>query len=350
LSQINPSLYSKTRNFGDGAVTKLGPYISRGVISTRQVYEHVLSMETPWIEAEKLIQELAWRDYWQQVWIAKGDAVLTDLKNPQKRISNYQIPTAIINACTGIEVVDAAIKELYISGYMHNHMRMYIASICCNIAHSHWLEPARWLYSNLLDGDIASNHLSWQWVAGAFSNKEYFANQDNINKFFRSEQKNTFLDVDYSLFDKIETPEILCKTMPFEIDLYLPEMKNPSLIKNEDSLIYNYYNIDPSWHEKEKFQRILLLEPSKLKRYRLSPKCINFALELSKNIPDIKLYVGEFEELLKCISPNKIIYKEHPLNSNYRGLKEAREWLSSVNGYFPSFFSFWKKCKRELIK
>ena len=163
---------------------------------------NILSLlTTPWHEAEKLVQELTWRDYWQQVWIVKGDAIHTALKNSQKQISNYQIPQAIIDASTGVDAVDAAIVALYNSGYMHNHMRMYVASICCNVAKSHWLEPSRWLYANLLDGDIASNQLSWQWVAGAFSNKKYYANQDNINHFFSNSQKKTFLDIDYACFD-----------------------------------------------------------------------------------------------------------------------------------------------------
>ncbi len=69
-----------------------------------------MSTETPWQEAEKLIQELAWRDYWQQVWIAKGEEINTDLKNPQNPISNHQIPSAIVNASTGINAIDAATK------------------------------------------------------------------------------------------------------------------------------------------------------------------------------------------------------------------------------------------------
>lgn len=307
-----------------------------------------MALELPWHEAEKLVQELAWRDYWQQVWIAKGEAINTDLKNPQNPISNFQIPKAIVNASTGIKAVDSAIIELYNTGYMHNHMRMYVASICCNIANSHWLEPARWMYAYLLDGDVASNQLSWQWVAGAFSNKKYYANQDNINHFFGSSQKNTFLDIDYALFDTLETPEILNETIPLEANFHLPEMKNPPLLKNQDSLIYNYYNLDPSWHKETEFQRILLLEPSKFNRYSVSKKSIQFALDLSKNIPDIKLFVGEFEDLLKNIDRNKIRYKEHPLNTGYKGFEEPREWISSVKGYFPSFFSFWKKCKKEI--
>ena len=85
-------------------------------------------------------------------------------------------------------------------------MRMYIASVCCNISNSHWLHPSKWMYYNLLDGDLASNNLSWQWVAGSFSNKKYYANQENINKFFQSSQKNTFLDIDYSEFKNLTIP------------------------------------------------------------------------------------------------------------------------------------------------
>jgi len=309
-----------------------------------------MSCDNPWHEVEKLVQELAWRDYWQQVWIVKGDAIHTDLKNPQKQISNFQIPQAVIEAATGIKAIDSAINDLYISGYMHNHMRMYVASICCNVAKSHWLEPSRWLYANLLDGDIASNQLSWQWIAGTFSSKKYYANQDNINHFFGNSQKETFLDMDYSLFDEIEIPKILCQSKSLEVNTHLPELKNPQQIENENSLIYNYYNLDPSWHKKGKYQRIFLLEPSKFKQHPVRSKCINFAIALSENIPDIKLYVGEFEELLNQISPEKIRFKEHPLNCNYKGVEEPRDWLSTVNGYFPSFFSFWKKCKKELMQ
>lgn len=231
---------------------------------------------------------------------------------------------------------------------MHNHMRMYVASICCNIGKSHWLEPSRWMYANLLDGDIASNQLSWQWVAGAFSNKKYYANQDNINRFFNGNQKGTFLDIDYAHFDNLKRPKILEETISFDLDSILPKQEYPVVIEQQNSLIYNYYNLDPFWHESAKYQRILLLEPSKFKKNPVSSKCINFALNLSANIPEIKLYVGEFEALLKYLRTDQITYKEHPLNYNYQGIEEPREWLSSVNGYFPSFFSFWKKCKKEL--
>ncbi len=325
----------------------MGPYISRGVITTREVYESIASRNFSWSDAEKFVQELAWRDYWQQIWVHKKEGIQTDLKNTQIPISNYEIPTAIVEATTGITAVDSAIKELYITGYMHNHMRMYIASICCNVAHSHWLEPARWMYAHLLDGDLASNQLSWQWVAGAFSNKKYYANQENINHFFNSTQKDTFLDIDYEQFAQIKTPKVLEETTALKVDYTLPTVENSS-IKNEKTLIYNYYNLDYNWYKADKIQRVLLLEPSTFRKYPISQSAIDFMMKLSKNIEGLQLFVGEFEELTPIIHPQNIRFKEHPLNNHYVGTAEERNWLSSVKGYYPSFFAFWKKCKKEL--
>lgn len=326
----------------------MSPYISRGVISTQQIYKFIISTGVSWEKSEKLIQELAWRDYWQQVWIAKGDAIHTDLKNTQTPIYNHEIPKAIISASTGINAVDNAINELYETGYMHNHMRMYVASICCNIANSHWLAPAKWMYSHLLDGDLASNQLSWQWVAGAFSNKKYYANQDNINRFFLSSQKNTFLDVTFEELISLKTPDHLKHTIPFNTELILPNYLEPELKENKKTLIYNYYNLDFKWHKDEDYQRILLLEPSIFNKYPVKKKCIEFMINLSMNIRNLKVFVGEFSELEKKVNNVNIIYKEHPLNKHYRGKEESRDWLSSVTGYHKSFFAFWKKCKKEL--
>lgn len=318
------------------------------MLSTRQVYLYLKSLDLAWYKIEKLVQELAWRDYWQQVWRAKKDDIKTDLKNIQSPVKNHQIPKAVLDANTGITAVDEAIQELYKTGYMHNHMRMYVAAICCNIAQCHWLEPAQWMYSHLKDGDLASNYLSWQWVAGAFANKKYYANQENINNFFKSTQRNTFLDVDYSEFETLDIPKELEETCAFEMETLLPKTKPLNLDKHQKTLIYNYYNIDPEWYKGENLQRIFLMEPSFFKENPVDKKCLDFALALCENIKGIQFFVGEFSQLSQHIDSEHIIFKEHPTNAHYNGTEEAREWLSSIEGYFPSFFSFWKKCKKEL--
>ena len=98
-----------------------------------------------------------------------------------------------MEAKTGIQAIDKSIESLFETGYMHNHSRLYLATLTCNIGKSYWLHPAKWMYYHLLDGDWASNACSWQWVAGANSSKKYFANQENINKYTASKQLNPFM-------------------------------------------------------------------------------------------------------------------------------------------------------------
>ena len=300
-----------------------------------------------WFDIEGLVQQLAWRDYFQNVWKVEKDGIFSDLKQPQENVESKGIPTAILKGETGIQILDEAVKTLYETGYLHNHLRMYLASVCCNIAHCHWSEPAKWLYSNLLDGDLASNHLSWQWVAGSFSKKKYFANQDNLNKYFGGTQKGTFLDVNYSDFETLKTPDLLKETQHFNGRTSLDFIQNDKIL-NEKTLVFNYYNLDFAWHENETFQRILLLEPTFFEKFPVSEKCLDFALALSKNIPDLKIFVGEFSALSETISTENICYKEHPTNNHYAGTRENRTSLSNIEGNFPSFFNYWKKIKKEL--
>lgn len=347
IKEIDPIRYAKTRNYAEGKVTRLSPYISRGVISTRQLFDHLISLKLEWAAIEKLVQELAWRDYWQQIWIAKGNEINQDLRNTQTPVVSRKVPKNIVDSNTKITAVDNAISTLYECGYMHNHMRMYVASITCNVANAHWFKPAQWMYYHLLDGDWASNALSWQWVAGANANKKYYANQENINRFFGTSQQHTFLDVSYEDFDEMPIPELLKDFIELELNTELPISHDQ--LEDKKTLIYNYYILDSDWHAEEDYQRVLIFEPSFYRTYPVSNKCIEFVIKLSRNIPNIKLFVGEFHELSEIIKED-IIFKEHPTNTSYKGVREQREWLTNVTGYYPSFFKFWKHAKKQLIR
>lgn len=350
IEQINPSEYARTRNFKDGAVTRLSPYISRGVISTKDVFDHILSLKRPWNSIEKLVQELAWRDYWQQVWIHVGEEINTDLRHPQEPIANHEISDSIVQATTGIQAIDEAIEEFYESGYMHNHMRMYVASLACNIAQSHWLNPAHWMYAHLLDGDWASNALSWQWVAGSNANKKYYANQENINKYFSSNQRGSYLDLSYEQIPTQPIPCELDQTSKFQLHTALPDnTPELNLDPNVETLVYNYYNLDPRWHAGENYNRVLLLEPSFFEQYPVTQHVLDFCLKLSENISDIQIFTGSFEALASQ-SNQALIYKEHPTNKHYIGVEEPRDWMFDVTGNYRSFFAFWKKCMKSFKK
>jgi deoxyribodipyrimidine photo-lyase len=349
VDAIDPIAYGKSRNFIDGAVTRLSPYISRGVISTRYVMKRTLERGYRPFQIQKFLQELAWRDYFQRMAMAHPDLMEKDLIQPQPRRQKDGMPSAMLNASTGITGIDQAIIELQQTGYMHNHCRMYTASIACNIGRYGWESPARWMYYHLLDADFASNTLSWQWVAGAFSRKLYFANQDNVNKYCHTDQHKTFLDIDYPDLETIPCPGILEASASPEYRTTLPDTALPVIDSSIPTLIYNAYNLDPTWRQDMVANRILLLEPSHFDRFPVCERTLQFILELSRNIPDVQIFTGEFRELSENIDPDNTYFREHPLFTHWQGRQDDREWMfPDITASSGGFFGFWKKCERRL--
>jgi deoxyribodipyrimidine photo-lyase len=354
INEINPVKYSKTRNFLTGHVTYLSPYISRGVISTKQVMEIVLKNGFSFYESEKFIQELAWREFYQRLWQVKKDQIWDDLKQDQPDVNHHEMLSSLLKANTGIQIIDEQINYLYENGYMHNHIRMYLASIACNVGKAHWRKPANWLYYHLLDGDIASNNCSWQWVAGSFSTKKYYCNQENINKYTNTHQTNTFLANSYEHIASMQVPDYLKTKEALQLHTILPDTKTLSLDLAKPTLIYNSYNLDPTWRANENVNRVLLLEPSHFTENPVSEYVLNFILALSKNIPSLQVFTGEISSIVALYKQtdieikDSIISKEHPAFEYYPGIKDQRDWMfPAVSGNYSSFFSFWKKCVKS---
>jgi deoxyribodipyrimidine photo-lyase len=352
MANVDPIEYGRTRNFTNGAVSYLSPYISRGVISGKQVRDMMLARGYHAETIDRFHQELGWREYFQRVWQEKGDAILRDLVNSQTRALHHRQIASIVNASTGINAIDEHIKAFHDTGYLHNHVRMYVASITCNIGKAHWLTPARWMYANLLDGDLASNMCSWQWVAGTFSNKQYYCNQENINRFTNTYQHNTFLDTQTELLHETDVPPTLQAVMPWELKTKLPMTRQPAIDIHRPTLLYNSYNLDPLWRKDENVNRVLLLEPSHFERFPVSQKVIEFIIALSRNIPEVQLVVGEISALESVYKnatglENIFFSKEHPAFRHYPGIKDERDWMyPQVTGYHRSFSSFWKMCRK----
>ena len=184
LAAVNPDAYARTRNALDGAVTRLSPYLTHGFLSLREVYATVHARQ-PLDAKHKFVFELAWRAYWRHVWAHLGDGIHHSLHTGLLSDAAYQphMPTDVLEARTGIPAIDLAVRELYESGYLHNHARMWLASYLVHLRKVHWHVGAQWMLGHLLDGDLASNHLSWQWVAGTGSSKPYVFNADNVAKY-----------------------------------------------------------------------------------------------------------------------------------------------------------------------
>lgn len=349
IDSFDPIKYSYSRNYVDGGVSRLSPYISRGVISTKTIFDKILNRGYEIQKVQKFLLELTWRDYWQKKWLSTGN-INIDLKNKQCPIQSYKMPLSVLNYSTSITAIDQSIKQLYETGYMHNHLRMYTAGICCNIGQYHWLKPAKWMYFHLLDGDWGSNALSWQWVAGTNSHKKYLANQENINKYCKSIDKNTFLDKSYDELSAFNTvPDELLTETDFIKQTSLPENELLEIDKSLPTYVYNSYNIDPNWGKNQKANRIFLLEPSHFNQYPVSENVINFFLELIKEIPDMIVAVMDFKRLYSLTkNESPIFYKEHPFNQHYIGNKENRDWIFPELEANGSFFNYWKKGIKKL--
>lgn len=187
LNRIKPISYGKTRNFLQGDVTHLSPYISRGLITSKQVFVKACQRVNHYAQGEKFFQELAWREYWQQIAKHQPQWLWQDAE-PYKtgwQASDYddELPQDILQAQTNCACINAFIRLLLDTGYVHNHARMYLASHIVHWRRIKWQAGAKWFLYHLLDANIASNNLSWQWVASTLSHKPYIFNLDNVRKY-----------------------------------------------------------------------------------------------------------------------------------------------------------------------
>ncbi len=347
LLAINPITYARERNHL-GKSTKLSVYITRGVLTLPQIKTHLMSTYTNQ-ENYKLLFELAWREYWQREWLVRGDAIFTDIMLAQTVVESNELPSSIVNANTGIVAIDAGIRELYTTGYIHNHMRMWLSSLICNIAHTGWQQPAKWMYYYLLDGDPASNFLSWQWIAGTFSSKRYLPAQENINRYSGTKQLNSFLDQSYEDLSVIDTPSILEDRQYVELSWEAPKKDVLQIDSTLPTLLYHSFWLNAGWHKEMRANRIVVIEPDWFNKFPVSDKVMESILKIANEIPDMQVYVGDPNELHLRLGP-LVSFVSHPSVKHWPGTAEPMPLLFPgvpLRSY-NSFMSFWKQCEKQL--
>ena len=206
IAAVRPGEYARTRNALDGAVTRLSPYITHGFIGLPEVLAGVAARHRLEVQ-HKFCFELGWREYFQHVWQHRGDGILHALHPGPLPESAYapEVPADIRQARTGVPVIDQAVRTLYATGYLHNHARMWLASYLVHLRKVHWRAGADWLVAHLLDGDLSSNHLSWQWVAGTGSRKPYLFNAENVARYAPPawHSAGSVLDTSYEALDAL---------------------------------------------------------------------------------------------------------------------------------------------------
>ena len=187
--------YATKRNYDDGAgrhasVSRLSPYIRHRLITESEVVRAVLQAHSQ-SAAEKFIQEVCWRTYWKgwleqrpDVWLSYRGEVAAQRGNMCRNHAAAAEVALAERGDTGIECFDTWARELIGTGYLHNHARMWFASIWIFTLKLPWALGAEFFLRHLLDGDPASNTLSWRWVAGLHTRgKTYLARADNITRY-----------------------------------------------------------------------------------------------------------------------------------------------------------------------
>ena len=206
ISRVQPAAYARTRNHLEGAVTGLSPYLTHGLVTLREVLAGVLEKQ-PLEVQHKLVYELGWREFFRHAWHHTGTGILASLHSGPRPETAYllELPADIREARSGVPVVDEAVRTLYATGTLHNHARMWLASYVVHVRGVHWRAGADWLVAHLLDGDLASNHLSWQWVAGTGSHKPYLFNAENVARFAPPpwHSPGTAIDQTYDDLDRV---------------------------------------------------------------------------------------------------------------------------------------------------
>ena len=189
LDRLEPERYGVERGFPHKYSTRLSPYLRHGVLSLAQARLEGLRRvpKTAPSKAWKYVNELSWRDYFVRLYRAVGAEIWQDFQPYKTGLGSngysQAFPADIKGASTGLNCIDSWSRELQETGYLHNHIRMWLASYIVHHRRIWWQGGARWFMTHLLDGDPAANNLNWQWVASTFRPYPYIWNRPNLQKY-----------------------------------------------------------------------------------------------------------------------------------------------------------------------
>jgi hypothetical protein len=338
--------YSKNRNYDYGPerrsnVSVLSKYISHRVINEYDVIGSALS-SYPLSKIEKYIQEVFWRIYWKG-WLEHRPMVWSDYLSYTYSDNNNADYNNAIEGNTGIACFDSWVAELKDKNYLHNHTRMWFASIWIFTLNLPWQLGANFFMRHLFDGDSASNTLSWRWVAGLQTvGKHYLATSSNISKYTNNkfEPKNLNEDASPLTDNKIYNVQ--------DINYTNTEQSSDSLIMFDNDL-----SLKDSEHLLGKYKYIYLIHlPNESRCIKLSDNVINFKYAVLKDFSDIYtnseiLNGGDIKKVIDanqnidviypCIGENLSFLEKHnddkKLNYIYR-YEDLFCWKYAKKGFF----------------
>lgn len=358
LAQVDGLAYERNRNFLNGAVTKLSPYLRHGCINLKEAFDSVKSRFGD--QAQKLLFEFAWRDYWRHVWYHYGDAIFSDMEPAKVASTREPLPDDIRSGNTNLPCMDGFIADLLADGYVHNHARMWFAAYVLHWRKVDWRAAADWYEAHLLDGDKASNHLSWQWVASTFSSKPYYFNKENLARY---------------------TGEKYCADCqakcPFDASY---EQLQAELFSGEPALAARQYSVSLPLKRAESLQQALaiyvhdeMLSPANPLVRQPSPKIFVFDPQLYSGWPlkrlqfiadclsemeEVEVWIGDTYEVLQQRGVGQVVTQETP-NQLIRALLQpfSPKWLPEATfseikvseKRLKRFSRYWEKIGPQLL-
>jgi deoxyribodipyrimidine photo-lyase len=347
----NLSDYSKLRNFDFGPdnrsnISCLSPYITHGIINELEVVDKSLK-KFSFVKNEKFIQEVLWRVYWKG-WLELRPNVWSDylnelgkIKNEFKNNQNY---LDAIEGKTNVDCFNQWVIELKEKNYLHNHTRMWFASIWIFTLELPWQLGAEFFMQHLYDGDAASNTLGWRWVAGVQTQgKHYLASEWNINKFTNNRFKNIKLNENASPIFSDKTYSINKKDF-----LNSEILEGKTLLIFENNMVFEFSDF-----KEHKFKKALLVSNNNENRFiKLSEKVLDFKANLLEdqktrlekksidceiiNINDLKNITEEVYALYPTVGENLDFIKLNNLKNIkflYRKLDQF-SWQYCNKGFF----------------
>ena len=345
----NLSEYSKLRNFDYGPdnrsnISCLSPYITHGIINEKEVIKKSLD-KFSFTKNEKFIQEVLWRTYWKG-WLELRPSVWTDFLIELKKIKgdfqNNQNYKNAIEGKTNVECFNYWVNELKENNYLHNHTRMWFASIWIFTLNLPWQLGAEFFMQHLYDGDAASNTLGWRWVAGIQTQgKHYLASEWNIKKFTNNRFSNIKLNENAQ-------PKISEK----KYSILKQDFTNPENIDQNNLIIFeNNLCFETSDFQNNKFKKFYIISNKNENRcIKLSEKVLKFKSSLiqdqeqrfkNQSIDCEVIDISEIKKIEKAVGLYPTIGENLDyLNSNtfkidflYREL-DQNSWQFCNKGFF----------------
>ena len=338
--------YNSKRNFDFGPaqrknVSCLSPYVTHRLITEYEIVKKVLKKHL-YQKVDKYIQEVFWRVYWKG-WLELRPKVWSDFIEDLNFIKEDESLIDAKNGNTQIECFNNWVNELKQFNYLHNHTRMWFASIWIFTLKLPWQKGAEFFMKYLYDGDAASNTLSWRWVAGLQTKgKSYSAQSWNISKFTNNKYKDVKL---------IENAPPILDNREYKITPLKFFYENNS----NDNLLFFENDLNIETLDLKKYQNIycVVLENNS-RKIKLNEKVIKFKKKIIEDqktrfnkfevIDEMKLKkliqnIRSFDIIYPCVGENmsfiKSLSKMNKLNFNFILRNEDKySWQFSNKGYF----------------